>query len=64
MGSQRVGHDLAAAASEIISYSVAQLFLIPWTATPQASLSLTVSRSLLKLTSIESEILSNRVIYS
>ena len=65
MGSHRVGHDwsaLAAAAAEIISYSVAQLFLIPWTATPQASLSFTISRSLLKLTSIESVMLSNHLL--
>ena len=30
-----------------------QLFVIPWTAAPQASLSFTISRSLLKLMSIE-----------
>ena len=57
VGSHRVRHDwsalAAAAAAEIISYSVAQLFLIPWTVTPQASLSFTISWSLLKLTSIE-----------
>ena len=36
-----------------------QLFAIPWTAPCQASLSFTISRSLLKLMSIESVMLSN-----
>ena len=66
VGSHRVRHDwsalAAAAAAEIISYSVAQLFLIPWTVTPQASLSFTISWSLLKLTSIESVIPSHHLI--
>ena len=38
------------------------LFLTPWTAASQASLSFTTSCSLLKLTSIESVILSNHLI--
>ena len=33
--------------------SCVQLFVTPWTATRQASLSVTISRSLLKLMSIE-----------
>ena len=37
------------------------LFAIPWTAAPQAFLSFTISRSLLKLMSIESVMLSNRL---
>ena len=43
---------------EIVSNS----FAIPWTAAHQASLSFTVSQSLLKLMSIESVMLSNHVI--
>ena len=39
-----------------------QLFLTPWTAAHQASLSFTISWSLLKLISIESMMLSNNVI--
>ena len=39
-----------------------QLSLIPWTAAPQASLSFTISQSLLKLMSIESVMLSNHLI--
>ena len=42
--------------------SVAQLCPTPWTAARQASLSITNSRSLLKLTSIESVMLSNHLI--
>ena len=38
------------------------LFATPWTAAPQSSLSLTNSRSLLKLTSIESAMPSNHLI--
>ena len=36
--------------------------MTPWTAAPQASLSITISRSLLKLISIESVMPSNRLI--
>ena len=39
-----------------------RLFEIPWTAACQASLSFTISQSLLKLMSIESEMLSNYLI--
>ena len=39
-----------------------QLFMIPWTAAYQASLSFTVSQSLLKLMSIESVMPSNHLI--
>ena len=39
-----------------------QLFATPWTAARQASLSFTISRSLLKLTSIESVMPSNHLI--
>ena len=41
------------------SLSHVQLFVTPWTAAQQASLSFTISWSLLKFTSIESVILSN-----
>ena len=43
--------------------SVAQLCLIPWTAPRQASLSFTISLSLLKFMSIESVIPSNNLIF-
>ena len=39
-----------------------QLFATPWTATHQASLSFTISRSLLKLISIESVMTSNHLV--
>ena len=44
------------------SLSCVQLFVIPWPVAHQASLAFTVSRSLLKLTSIESVIPSNHII--
>ena len=44
------------------SLSCVSLFVSPWTATHQASLSFTISRSLFKLMSIESVILSNHLI--
>ena len=44
------------------SLTCVQLFVTPWTATHQASLSLTVSWSLLKLMSIESMMPSNHLI--
>ena len=44
------------------SLSCIQLFATPWTAACQASLSLTISWSLLKLTSIESMMPSNHLI--
>ena len=48
--------------SSIQSVSHIQLFVTPWTAVPQASLSITNSRSLLKLMSIESMMPSNHLI--
>ena len=47
---------------QLISY--AQLFVTPWTATCQASLSITNSQSLLKLMSIESVMPPNHLILS
>ena len=41
-----------------------QLFVTPWTEAQQASLSFTISRSLLKLMSIESVVLSNHLTMS
>ena len=46
----------------IQSFSHAQLLAAPWTAAHQASLSFTISRSLLKLMSIESVMPSNHLI--
>ena len=73
MGSHRVGHDwsdLAAAGailsilqfSSVQSLSPVRLFATPWTAAPQASLSITNSLSLLKLMSIELVMPSNHLI--
>ena len=45
------------------SFSHVQLFVTPWTAACQASLSFTSSRSLLKLMSIESVLPSNYLIF-
>ena len=42
--------------------SCVQLFVIPWTTAHQASLSFTISQSLLKLTSIDSEMPSNHLV--
>ena len=46
------------------SLSNVQLFVIPWTAASQVSLSITNSRSLLKLMSVESVMSSNHLILS
>ena len=46
--------NLAHAVVDVQSLSRVQLFVTPWTAERQASLSFTISRSLLKLLSIES----------
>ena len=67
MGSHRVRHDwsnLAAAASiqSVQSLSRVQLFVMPWTASRQVSLSIANSQSLLKLMSIESVMPSNHLI--
>ena len=48
--------------SSVRSLSCVQLFATPWTVARQASLSVTNSQSLLKLTSIESVIPSNHLI--
>ena len=48
--------------SSVQSLSCVQLFVTPWTAARQASLSITCSRSSLKLTSIESVMPSNHLI--
>ena len=48
--------------SSVQSLSRVQLFLTPWTAARQASLSISNSRSLLKLLSIESVMPSNHLI--
>ena len=48
--------------SSVQSLSCAQLFVIPWTAARQASLSITNSRSLLKLMSIELVMPANHLI--
>ena len=49
--------------SSVQSLSHVWLFVIPWTAACQASLSITISRSLPKLTSIESVMPSNHLIF-
>ena len=48
--------------SSVQSLSHVQLFATPWTAAHQASLSFTISQSLLKLMSIESVLTSNHLI--
>ena len=48
--------------SSVQSLSCVRLFETPWTAARQASLSITNSRSLLKLMSIDSVMLSNDLI--
>ena len=48
--------------SSVHSLSCVHLFVIPWTAARQASLSITNSRSLLKLMSIESVMPSNHLV--
>ena len=73
MGLQRVGHGLATIQQQHLSkkdiqfssvqlLNRVQLFVTPWTAVPQASLSITNSQSLLKLMSIESVMPSNHLI--
>ena len=49
--------------SSVQSLSCVQLFVTPWTAAHQASLSITNSQSLLKLMSIESVMPSNHLIF-
>ena len=55
-------HLIAFQFSSVQSLSRVQLFATPWTAALQASLSITNSRSLLKLISIESVMPSNHLI--
>ena len=67
MGSQRVGHDwvtftFTSKFSSVQSFSLVWLFATEWTAARQASLSITNSRSLLKLISIELVMPSNCLI--
>ena len=50
--------------SSVQLMSHVQLFATPWTSAGQASLSITISRSLLTLTAIESVMLSNHLILS
>ena len=70
---QRVGHDLVtkqhndsfvlvSCGGGVQSLSCVRLFATPWTAACQASLSFTISQSLLKLTSTESVMPSNCLI--
>ena len=54
---------LAVQFSSVHSLSLVWLFVTPWTAACQASLSITNSRSLLKLMSIESVMPSNHLIF-
>ena len=54
--------EFSASVSSVQSLSHVQLFAPPWTAARQASLSITSSRSLLKLMSIESVMPSNHLI--
>ena len=61
MGSQGVGHDCTDSVS-VQSLSHVPIFVTPWTAAHQASLSFTISQSLLKLRSIESVMPSNHLI--
>ena len=55
-------HLLVVVVAIVQSLSRVQLFAIPWTAAHQASLSFTISQSLLKLVSIESVMPSNHLI--
>ena len=56
------GHDTPSTISPLQSLSSVQLFVTPWTAAGQASLSITNSRSPPKLMSIESAMPSNHLI--
>ena len=68
MGLQRVRNGLSAKHACIVQFSSIQslsrvwLFATPWTAAPQASLSITNSRSLLKLMSFKSVMPSSHLI--
>ena len=58
--SYHVVHDISSTSVQLLSH--VQLFATPWTAACQASLSITSSRSLLKLMFIESVMPSNHLI--
>ena len=58
----RACENLSASVSSVQSLSHVWLFVTPWTATCQAPLSFTISRSLLKLMSAESVIPSNHLV--
>ena len=57
-----MGYDIYLVLSSVQSLSRVCLFVTPWTAARQASLSITISQSLLKFLSIESVIPSNHLI--
>ena len=61
---EHTNHSLFSSRKEVVveSLSHVQLFVTPWTAASQASLSFTISWSLLKLMSIESVMPSNHLI--
>ena len=56
------GHKIHSRASSVQSLSYVRLLVTPWTAASQASLSITNSRSLLKLMSIVMVMQSNHLI--
>ena len=60
IGSQKFGLDLVIQSVQSLSH--VRLFATPWTAADQASLFITNSRSLLKLMSIMSVMLSNHLL--
>ena len=62
MDKEDVVHIYSGIFSSVQSLSHARLFVTPWTAARQASLSFTNSRRLLKLMPIESVMLSNHLI--
>ena len=59
---QKLSQHCESAISSVQSLSRVRLFVTPWTAALQASLTITNSRSLLKLMSIESVMPSNHLI--
>ena len=59
---EKLASSIAASLSSVQSLSHIGLFATPWTAVHQASLSITNSRSLLRLMTIESVMLSNHLI--
>ena len=58
----RILHSVGSVSQSVQSLSRVRLFATPWTAAPQASLSITSSWSLLKLMSIESVMPSSHLI--